>query len=467
MSRDANRKLQQFAKISLEIIKAKPAVAEVDPEAAAALTDLLNLIANFAKAELTSHEYQATASKQKPDFDPRLIKDIIEALPPALPLLKNLSALSQNCSADSMHISPQETRLVKITFTNTSVIVNGKSIRKNAPFILMEYLILKRRPLHYLWAYVILPTFQAKDPDWQFRNYVSKIRKKFTNCGIHITTRKERSSDGKAEFQGIDDHVVSNVINIHRRYEQAVSKYEEGGKTEAIQTLLCITKDIENQWYTFTDAYMHLARWICELSFEGIPENTIESCREFLQWYFKRLRLGISKIEMYMQQNSVGSESLDELQSIKTEFDHVKKLRSAFIEQVPFAKDELEYDNLVSVMMNFREKLLAINEESEREVEKDSVAEVIKLLCEKNKALAEVVKYGRDVLDGLLEAKHQRQKCIVNEIQDMHINIYWLVGEIITEFENFDEFDQKKVNKLMCLKLRLCHRLRQELKKCI
>jgi len=270
-----------------------------------------------------------------------------------------------------------------------------------------------------------------------------------------------------AEFQGIDDHVVSNIVNIRKQYEQAVSKYEDGDLPKAIQTLLCITKDIENRWYIFTDAYMHLARWIRELSFEGVSENLIVECKEFFQWYLKRLRLGISKIEMYLQQNSVGSESLDELQSIKTEFERAQKLHSALVEQAPFTKDEQDYENAVSVMQNFREKLLSINEESGREVEKDTIAEAIERLSKENRLLAEVVEYGRDELDRLLEAIHQRQKCSVDEIQGRHRLIYWLVGEIITEIENFDEFEQKKVNKLMCLKRRLCHRLRQELKKCI
>ena len=167
-----------------------------------------------------------------------------------------------------------------------------------------------------------------------------------------------------------------------------------------------------------------------------------------------------------MQQTPLGSQALVELNHIEKESGRAEKLLSLIIQRRPVSQDERDYENTVSVMVDFREKLLSINEESEREVKKDAIAEVVKLLCEENNLLAEVVEYGRDTLDKLLEAKQQRHKCIPTYIQDMHERIYWLVGDLIAEIENFDEFE-RSINKLVCLKYYLCRRLRQELKKYI
>jgi len=363
----------------------------------------------------------------------------------------------------------QETRWINVRFTNTSVILNGKPIGKNTCFLLAEYLILKRRPVHYLWAYVILPKFEVKSktPDEQFRNYVSKVKRKLAEYGIHVATEKEKYSDGVAMFQGMDDCVVSNIRGILKLYENAVSQHESNNIPGAVEALSRMTDDVGHEWYTFTDAYMDLATWICELNFEGVRKVVIEKCIEFLGWYTKRLRLGISKIEHSMQQTPLGSQALVELNHIEKESGRAEKLLSLIIQRRPVSQDERDYENTVSVMVYFREKLLSINEESEREVKKDAIAEVVKLLCEENNLLAEVVEYGRDTLDELLEAKQQRHKCIPTYIQDMHERIYWLVGDLIAEIENFDEFERSNINKLVRLKTYLCRRLRQELKKYI
>jgi hypothetical protein len=330
----------------------------------------------------------------------------------------------------------------------------------------VEYIILRRKPVHYLWSYVFLPKFEikSKTPDEQFRNYISKKRKNLEEYGIHVATEKDKYSDAMAMFQGMDDCVVSNIRDIQKLYEDAVAQYGKGDAREAVKTLSPMTKDIEHQWHTFTDAYMDLANWICELGFKGVQKSVIDSCVEFLGWYTKRLRIGISKIERYMQQEPLSSQALDVLTNIRKESERADTLYSLFVQRQPLNQDARDYENTVSVMVDFREKLSSVNEESEREVEKSTIAEAVRLLCEKNGVLAEVVEHGRDILDKLLEVKHQRQKCSPTYIQDMHEYIYWLVGDLIVEIENFDEFERSKDNKLMCLKHYLCRRLRQKLK---
>jgi len=351
-----------------------------------------------------------------------------------------------------------------ITFTNTSVILDRQPVNKDVSLLLVEYLILKRKPVHYLWAYVILPKFEAKDPDRQFRNYISKVRRKIAEHGIYVTTKKEKYSDGMAMFQGMDEYVASNTRGIRELYEDAVAQYEEGDTRKAVKTLSQMTKDIEHQWHTFTDAYMDLASWICELNFEGIQKSVIDRCAEFLGWYTKRLRLGIRKIEHFGQKEALGAQALDVLKDIRKESERAEKLYSLLVQRQPLTQDERDYENTVSIMVDFRDKLLSVNEESAREVEEGAIAKIVKLLCEKNDVLAEVVEYGHDTLDELLEAKHQRHKCTVEEIQDMRELIYRLVGDLIAETENYDEFEQSKINKLMCLKNFLRSRLREKLK---
>lgn len=363
-------------------------------------------------------------------------------------------------------VSQQKTTQFSITFTNTSVILGHETIGKNTSLCLVEYLILKRKPIHYLWAYVILPKFEVKSktPDEQFRNYVSKVKRKLVEYGIHVATEKEKYSDGTAMFQGMDDSVASNIRDIRKMYDNAVAQYEERDTQGAVNTLSGMTKDIKHQWHIFIDAYMDLASWICELNFEGVQKSVIDSCVEFMGWYTKRLRLGTLKIKRFMRKEALSSQALDVWNSIKKESERAEKLFSLLIERQPLTQDERDYENTVDVMVQFREKLLSVNEESERGVEKGVIAEVVKGLCKTNSLLERLAEYGCDTLDELLEAKHQRQNCSVEYIRDMHERIYWLVGDLIVEIENYDEFERSKGNKLRCLESHLRSRLRQELK---
>ena len=159
--------------------------------------------------------------------------------------------------------------------------------------------------------------------------------------------------------------------------------------------------------------------------------------------------------------------ALNVLDNIKKESESAEKLFSLFVQRKPLTQDERDYENTVGIMMKFREELLSINEDSGREVYESAIAETIRLLCEKYEVLADLAENGRDILDRLLEAKHQRQNSSVQFIQDMHHRIYGLIGEIIAEIKNFDEFERSKDNKLMCLKNYFCRRLRQKLKEYI
>lgn len=104
-------------------------------------------------------------------------------------------------------------------------------------------------------------------------------------------------------------------------------------------------------------------------------------------------------------------------------------------------------------MLRARENLLSIREQSASEqMVENTTIKAIKLLAKENEDLAQIIEYGHDALDGLLEKKQQRQKYVEKQIKDMREDIYWKIGELILEMENFDSFGRVKRSKLKCLK---------------
>ena len=403
-----------------------------------------------------------TVSGAKSDFDVRSLAELMESLRPALPFLEKLVALGRQRYGESAAPSAdQKTR--EIIFTNTEVIVDGRHMSKDVSLLLTEAVILKRN-VSWLWAYIILPQFDAKNPDNQFRNYVAKRRKEFAGYGIHLATLKKRGMDGMALCNKIDGHVVSNIGTILSKYEEALSLYNKDVR-KAVETLLCIAEDSENTWYTFTNAYLDLVRWICELDFEGISESIIRKCENFLAWYIKRLKYGISKIELYKKNKGLTGEALEIFEGIKAELDKAQKLYSALVEHVAIDPEEKPYEDFVSVLFQTRECLLSTREKSQgMEILENKSIDVIKKLAKVNKHLAEIIDNGCTAWDRILEAKRQRSNCSKEEVEDMREDIHWHMADIILATTNFDEFDTRGGNKLTFLKQYLYSCLQQKIK---
>lgn len=359
-----------------------------------------------------------------------------------------------------------KTKPSKITFTDTSVLVDGKDLGKGAPLLLAEYIILKQKEVHWLWAYIILPKFAVKKytPDQQFRNYISKIRKELEKCGMRLAILKHEE-EGFAIYEGMDDRVISNIRDARKTYEEALSVRESNLK-EAVKVLSSITKEDNNRWYSFTDAYMMLSRWMCELEFEEVSDSVREKCIKFFKWYLKRLRLGISKINRYGVEEGLGDDSLAAFEEIKSEFREATDLYSALIHKRPLDKEEQCYESFVNVLLHAHENLISVRKRSpDSEGQQNDSIKVIKFLAKENKDMADVVKYGRDTLDQLLESKGQRHKCSEEAIHDMHEDIYWEIASVILEIKNFDKFERKRANKLRHLKNHLFFCLRHKLAK--
>jgi hypothetical protein len=187
----------------------------------------------------------------------------------------------------------------------------------------------------------------------------------------------------------------------------------------------------------------------------------------FLTWYCKKLQLGIPKAARYVQLKAPGQESLQALEDMRTELRRAEVLRRALVEQRPLTEDDKDYEDTAALMLNHREKYVSIRGEVERELDRDTVVEVVQSYCERNRVLAAIIADGRDELDKVAEAKHQRHKWNTRHIEDLHKELYWFLHEAIVEMENFDAFDRGEGNKLTRLMNYLRSCLFKELRNCI
>ncbi|GAG01142.1 unnamed protein product, partial [marine sediment metagenome] len=255
-------------------------------------------------------------------------------------------------------IEPRK-RKKSINFAKQKIIIDGKSENKTSPFLLVEYIVLKGQRVHWLWIFVILKNFNPKNPKYQFNNYIYKNNKIFRECGLHIEILKDEEN-GFTELVGLDEMAVSNVNKVKNFYKEALSLYDNGRILDAIKELEKITQDKNHNWYTFTDAYMNLAKWICELNFEKISEELIQKCGSFLKWYSKKLKIGISRIEKYTHDNELDTESKDEFRKIKKELEKVENLYKNLISRIPISYEDEAYEELVNLLMEQRNNLFII-----------------------------------------------------------------------------------------------------------
>jgi len=361
---------------------------------------------------------------------------------------------------------PKSKCATKISFNESTVAVDGVTWKKSAPLLLAEYIILKETKVHWLWAYVILPKFDVtkRTPEQQYKNYISKTRGDLARYGIRVGFLKGEEK-GYVVFEGTDGGVISNVTQIKDAYRKALSVCESN-REEAVHILSVITRERNNRWHSFTDAYMALSRWICDLQFKKVPEGVIERCTEFVGWYCKRLKLGISKIDRYKAKEGLDDVSLSELEIIKSELREATALYNALVHTQPLDRDNQDFEALVDKLICARQLLESTGErfEGDERRENDSI-KIMKAIAEENKDLAEVVQFGRDAWDRLLESKGQRQECSDEEIRDMHEDIYWELARVILEIPNFDACRSNKGSRLRTLRNDLCSRLHLKLTK--
>lgn len=339
----------------------------------------------------------------------------------------------------------------EINFIETEVQVSGQNaLSKDNPLILAEYIILKEK-VHWLWAFVILPEFETKRPKWQFRNYLSKKRIILKKYGIKITALK-KAEDDYAKFEGIEDGVKSNIQDAKEYYNKAVSFFNEDKLNDAIKELNKITTSYY-KWYSFTDVYIKLTELIRMINFNGISEKLIGECRDFLNWYKKRLQIGILRIEFYKKQ--VLKNKFDELtelefQKIKDELKNVEENLQALVQKVPLSKEDEEYEVFVKFLIDAQEKLMFIQEqEAETEETRQEVCiQAVIEIQKENKYFDEVVKNALKVMGNELYRLDKSKTYSDKILRDESREIYWLVCELILDLKNFDEIELNKGNRL-------------------
>ncbi|MDP2938498.1 MAG: hypothetical protein Q8O13_00215 [Candidatus Omnitrophota bacterium] len=349
--------------------------------------------------------------------------------------------------------SEPEEKKAEINFIETEVQISGQNpLSKDNPLILAEYIILKEK-VHWLWAFVILPEFETKRPKWQFRNYVSKKRIILKKYGIKITALK-KAEDDYAKFEGIENKVKSNVQDAKGYYNKAIFLFKEHKLGDAINELNKIATSYY-KWYSFTNAYLTLIEWIRMENFEGIAEEFITNCRDFLSWYIKRLQIGISRIEFYKKWLFKNKNKLDELaeqefQKIKDELKNVEENLQALVQKVPLSKEDREYEIFVKFLMDIREKLMYVweKEVEHEEVRQEVSIELISKLQDSNTHFKTIINKAFSIMGDELyrldKIKTHSDKLLKEESRE----IYWFIRDLIIDLKNFDEFELKKGSKL-------------------
>jgi len=366
--------------------------------------------------------------------------------------------------------TPSGVKNLEINFTETEVQISGQNpLSKNNPLILAEYIILRER-VHWLWAFVILPEFETKEPKWQFRNYISKGKSKLKNYGIKITALK-RDQDDYAELEGLEVKVKSNVRDIKESYSKAIFYFNGNKLRDAISKLGEITSSYY-KWNIFTDAYMKLIEWIRLANFEGASESLITTCRDFLRWYAKRLQIGISRVEFYKKQLAKSKNALDviaeqEFQKIKDEFKHVEDNLHALVQRIPLSKEDKEYEDFVKFLIDLREKFnLVIEKESEaEETRRDVCIQATINLQKKNKNFNKIIKDSIKIMGDELYRLNKKETYSDSILREESREIYWLICELVIELKNFDDFELKKGNKLGMLVNYFNKRMEDKIKK--
>lgn len=367
---------------------------------------------------------------------------------------------------------PEET--IRVDFMKGKIVVNGSPMEKSGPLLLAEYIILKQRKVNWLWAYVILERFKVTDPKTRFRNYIHKRKNELAEYGIHIEVL---AGEDFAKLDFIEDRVVSNIKDIVSDYREALSLNNDGKTLQAIQRLSSLIENKDHDWYTFTDAYIDLARWVHKRGFEGVQPNVISKCKRFLGWYVERLRFGISSIEVYIENQKKDTKmdhrSEEEYEEIKKEFKKASELYSTFIHMNASKAEDLEYEDLKDVLIKTRGELLEIKQFLEQQGNKDpyevmsakrsAPVTVMKDLESDNEHVAEIIKYGLDVIHSLVEKRWKWKSPSDMEVEDRYDSICWHIGQLIIELENFDKFERED-NRLSALKKHFRDQLGQRLK---
>ncbi len=362
---------------------------------------------------------------------------------------------------------------INVIFCEDRIEISGaKPFSKDYSMRLIERVILRRavrgrEKMHWLWAYVTFPKFKATNPKRQVRNYVSKKRRQLEKYGIRIMPLS-REEDNFIILERISENVVSNIKDVMECYKEAVSLYEDEKPKEAIEKLSKIVES-NYRWYSFTESYMQLAKWILEINFKGIPEDLIGRSKDFLALYGKKLKSGILHIEAYRRKigTHLDEESEGELERIRKELEKVEKYLFALVERRPWAIEDDKYEVLAGLLQENREQLELIREENlfigKREEEHNRL---IENLQKENRQI-------REIIENSLEFWEREQERLtigktergVEEFEDMKRWIHCSLAEIIEKLISFEDFEKKGANKLGSLKNYLFEELEKIIKR--
>jgi len=251
-------------------------------------------------------------------------------------------------------------------------------------------------------------------------------------------------------LEKIEQNTASNIINIKILYKNAQSLFNENKIGDAIEQLGGITRTTD-KWYTFTEAYMNLIKWIRLNNYNNTIEKLIIDCQNFLTWYIKRLQIGITRIEL--DQGKLDEIDKDEFQTIKEEQAKAEEHLKALKKRTPLSKKDEEYEDLVTLLIEIRKKLLMLkdHQESPEEQLQDVTIQLITLHKGKNKNYDKLLKTAQEIMGEKLYERHKHTNYSEEIMKEEAKHAYYLLSEIITNIENFDTYQSCKGNKLATL----------------
>lgn len=260
-----------------------------------------------------------------------------------------------------------DTKHSTINFTDTYIIVSGKSYSKRLLFLLCEKLIL-RDNIHWVWGFVYFSEWTrgntlSKHPRDQFANYISKLKTKIEN-NIFSIENPRKTHEWKITYLVEDAYKFGNMFAAKKHYEDALAFFNNGDISSAVDKIdLAISIKNYDKFY-YIDAYLLLIKAIMKLCVDKFENRLLEKTKDFLRWYWKRLEEAIYVVEqIYIKNNLISESEVEhELRSLKKLQKEAKKYCDLIFENIPLTQEDIEIEELANLVYDLR---MMISEEFE------------------------------------------------------------------------------------------------------
>lgn len=262
-------------------------------------------------------------------------------------------------------------RKFEIHFTETEVRIPGQPpVNKTYSYTLLEHMILKES-IHWIWGFVFLGRWSygevlEKHPRTQFGNYLSKEAKKLEKYGF-VIDHKRGGDEWWLNFKKTNATINSNLLEARAQFIAAKSEFEIGNMDEVIIKLESAIAPIDYPNVIFIDAYKLLIRYIFQIKYENISENTLKKVTRFLVWYKAKLRRAILIIKkVYLEESKISKQEVgDELKNLEIESKEAESSYEAIRNKVSVTENVRDCEELIELVVTMQEKIIEITKMTE------------------------------------------------------------------------------------------------------